>query len=302
MWKRIKNWYKGTFYKQGVRKFRRWRRKRRPEYLTDKNDPYFVIREFLKNSNATKLEGKIYAKNNYDSYLPKGVKPLEAIFTFNKKGDILSGHIPKKGKVVIKANMSRNSRHLMFIDVEKQVIDKKFLKKAFAKTHSYIDQNDGKWVDAPHYSNMDMVCFAERVLDDPTDWKVFTFKDGFYFQKVSDRFGKYENIIVDDENNPIISYSTGRKENSNLDKESYDKFIELSKIARYVYNKIGHFVRVDFYVENGKPILGEFTFIPAFGRMWEDPSNIAKQRELTEKNKKDILKQCEMYLKELKWK
>lgn len=254
----------------------------RLKYITPKigdSEVFLLMRKFLiTNGNSDKI-AKYVDKLNIKKYAKEwGVETPNVLFTFNEKGEITSGEIPKDKVVFIKHNNGGGS-HFVAKNIDSNTITKEYLAKLWKK----MDKKALRfWLKncEPQYRNIKSAMFAEeKVGDKILEYKVNVFNNWGYITVVDFQDKKEREYTIDFEYNRMPnSDNSGKKWIGvpQLDHKFLDTIVELSK---KVQKSIGCYVRVDFYDVNSKPLLGEVTFTnnAGFNYKFEGDKNLVKK-------------------------
>lgn len=183
--------------------------------------------------------------------------PLLGVYT--EPNEIKFDSLPDK--FVLKTS---NGCGTNFICKNKKNIDQKAIRKILAK---WLKIKISHLAVEPHYDRMIPRIICEEYLDDysgklPIDYKVFCFNGIAEFVNVIlDRESGYKEIIMDKEGK---SMDVLKNEASMMNFNKPACFSEMFKIAN-ILAKPFPFVRIDFYIINGKIYVGEMTFTPVGG-------------------------------------
>lgn len=131
--------------------------------------------------------------------------------------------------------------------------------------NKWLKEDFGKFNAEPHYDKIKKGIVCEEYLDDGNkvlvDYKIHCFNGKPKFVLIcSNRFKRKVEYNYYDLDWKELDYSNTKKVFFKKPK-SLDKMLEISNIIA----KDFPFVRVDFYEINGKPLIGELTFVPAGG-------------------------------------
>lgn len=196
----------------------------------------------------------------------KGLQNLlpKIIFVADSAEDIPWDELPDK--FVIKCN---HGCAYNIICTDKKQFDVEYAKK---KIQTWLKQDFGLYNIEPHYSKIQRKVFAEEYLGDMLiDYKLFCFNGEPKFLYVSkdlahDSIAQISYFDMDWNKIPLI-----RDDYAELsDVKKPDCFDELAKYSRILSEEFP-FVRVDFYVIDGKPLFSEMTFTPSAGMMPVNP-------------------------------
>lgn len=149
------------------------------------------------------------------------------------------------------------------ICTDKSKFDKSSAVKLLRK---WVKEDFGKFNAEIHYSQIKPLIVGEKYLGDGNssfliDYKIHCFNGKANFVLIcSDREGNKSNYDYYDLEWHKLNYSTTDLKTF----ERPDSFDEMVRIAEIIAKDFP-FVRVDFYNIDGKPILGELTFVPAGG-------------------------------------
>lgn len=143
--------------------------------------------------------------------------------------------------------------------------------KARALLNQWMHEDFGKYNGEPHYDKIPKRIICEEYLDTsdgflPNDYKVHCFngKPGFILKCYERGCSKEEHSSREfyDINGNHLDYCSSEKTISlGLDDNMLEKILSISEdIARDF-----QFVRVDFYIWHGNPVIGELTFSPGGG-------------------------------------
>jgi hypothetical protein len=123
---------------------------------------------------------------------------------------------------------------------------------------SWMGTNFRPHLQEPQYKNIKKKLFIERRLADPTDYKFYCLHGKVeLIVIVKDRAIKKKEFILDKDWNILSPQNKNKIEIPCISKEAI-------RIAESLSQDI-NFVRIDMFIENNKPIIGEFSFTPAAG-------------------------------------
>ena len=146
---------------------------------------------------------------------------------------------------------------------DKNLLD---IKKATKRLKTWLKEDFGKYNAEPHYSKIKRGIVCEEYLGDGkseflVDYKVHCFNGKVKFVLIcSGRAQHSADYIYYDLNWNKLDFSKTASPEFPMPK-SFRKMIEISEHIALDFP----FVRVDFYEINGKPLIGELTFVPAGG-------------------------------------
>lgn len=145
---------------------------------------------------------------------------------------------------------------------DKQSLNIKETKKILSR---WLKEDFGKFNAEIHYSKIKPAIVCEKYLGDGRadliDYKIHCFNGVPRFVLIcSDRNGNKSNYNYYDLEWKKLDYSTTKVKDFDTPK-SFSKMLEICAIIAQDFP----FVRVDFYEIDGKPMIGELTFVPAGG-------------------------------------
>lgn len=138
--------------------------------------------------------------------------------------------------------------------------------KSIKQLNKWLKEDFGKFNAEPHYSKIHRGIVCEKYLGDGkseylTDYKVHCFNGKPLFVLIcSGRAQHSAEYVYYNLEWEKLAYSTTKSN----DFEKPECFEEMIDICNQISNDFP-FVRVDFYIVNQKPIIGELTFVPAGG-------------------------------------
>lgn len=152
------------------------------------------------------------------------------------------------------------------------------IKKAKKMLNKWLKEDFGKFNAEIHYSRIKPRIICEKYLgDNLQDYKFFCFNGKFkllYIAIDSESETNREREAFFDENGNLLNLTNA---DYGLFSEAKlpDNFKELIKISEQLAKPFP-FVRVDWYIKDGKTTFGELTFTPSGGMMRFNPSSFDK--------------------------
>lgn len=212
----------------------------------------YKVREYLKKNKLSKYENNL-------------------IGVFDNANDIDFNALPDKFVLKCTHGCAYN-----IICVDKSKLN---IKKTITTLNKWLKEDFGKFNAEIHYSRIKPRIICEQYLgDDLQDFKFFCFNGKFkllYIAIDSESETCSEREAFFDENGKLLNLT-------NADYELFseaklpDNFKELVEISEQLAKPFP-FVRVDWYVKDGKTTFGELTFTPSGGLMRFNPSNYDKE-------------------------
>lgn len=220
--------------------------------------------QWLKLNDRSKLHTQCADKYAVREYIGNEIGEeylIPLVYHTQKISDIKPENLPDY-PVIIKTNHDSKGSIMVF---DKNIIDWTETRKKLSKKIGHNYYRDYKeWV----YKNIPRKILVEKLLltDEgkiPFDYKVYCFNGQPRAIEVSlDRFNNFKHVIYDlDWNRINAHWIEGEYEGEVVRPKKIKDLISLSKCL----SKDFIFVRVDFYIQNGKVYFGEITFYPAAG-------------------------------------
>ncbi len=211
----------------------------------------YRVREYLEQNNLQEYENKLLG-------------------VYDNAKDINWDELPDK--FVVKCN---HGCAYNIICTDKSKLD---TKKAVKQLNKWMKEDFGKFNAEIHYSKIQPKIIIEEYLDDSLeDYKFFCFNGKFkllYIAVDSESETNREREAFYDENGNLLKLQ-------NADYGEYaeaklpDNFKDLIKISEKLAKPFP-FVRVDWYIKDGKTTFGELTFTPSGGMMKLNPADYDK--------------------------
>lgn len=211
----------------------------------------YRVREYLEKNNLQEYENKILG-------------------VYDNAKDISWDELPNK--FVVKCN---HGCAYNIICTNKSNLD---TKKAVKQLNKWMKEDFGKFNAEVHYSRIQPKIIIEEYLgDNLEDYKFFCFNGKFkllYIAVDSESKTSKEREAFFDENGKLLKLQ-------NADYGEYtearlpNNFKELIKVSETLAKPFP-FVRVDWYIKNGKTTFGELTFTPSGGMMKLNPAEYDK--------------------------
>lgn len=254
----------------------------RLKYLTPKfgdREIFLLMREFLiNNQNYRKLE-KYVDKQEVKSIVKKwGIDTPKTLFTFNEKGEILSGSIPKDTFVFLKHNNGGGSFY-----VEKNVDSNTITQEYLASLWKKMNKKASKfWLRncEPQYRYVKPQMFAEeKIGTDPFDHKIHIFNDWGYIIIQDRSLGYTREYTMDLDFNVMPNTDNFDEKFDTPPAYNKDAAIKMIQLAKVIQKELGCYIRADFYEKDGKPLLGEITFThnAGYGYKFEGDKKLIKK-------------------------
>lgn len=209
--------------------------------LSDYVDKY-KVRDFVKNTVGEKYLNKLYG-------------------VYNKVEDVDFNSLPNQ--FVLKCT---NGSGAVLICKDKEKLDRKQTCKEMKK---WLADDFSKMKKEPQYQNVVNRIIAEEYLEDESgalrDYKFYCY-DGipYYYGVFTDRYTDETVDMYDMSGKKLKGILNGGVKNSNYVLPQGDNFPELIEVVKKLASPF-QFVRVDFYMVNGKLYFGELTFTDGAG-------------------------------------
>lgn len=209
--------------------------------LSDYVDKY-KVRDFVKNTVGEKYLNKLYG-------------------VYNKSEDVDFDSLPNK--FVLKCT---NGSGAVLICKDKEKLDRK---QACKEMKKWLADDFSKMKKEPQYKNVVNRIIAEEYLEDESgalrDYKFYCY-DGipYYYGVFTDRYTDETVDMYDMSGKKLEGILNAGVKNSNYVLPQGDNFPELIEVVKKLAAPF-QFVRVDFYMANGKIYFGELTFTDGAG-------------------------------------
>lgn len=209
--------------------------------LSDYVDKY-KVRDFVKNTVGEKYLNKLYG-------------------VYNKAEDVDFDSLPNQ--FVLKCT---NGSGAVLICKDKEKLDRK---QACKEMRKWLADDFSKMKKEPQYKNVVNRIIAEEYLEDESgalrDYKFYCY-DGipYYYGVFTDRYTDETVDMYDMSGKKLEGILNGGVKNSNYVLPQGDNFPELVEVVKKLAAPF-QFVRVDFYMANGKLYFGELTFTDGAG-------------------------------------
>lgn len=157
---------------------------------------------------------------------------------------------------------------------------KECIKELTDLANNWLRSNFASTAREKHYGHIEpQIIFEHALLTNgcpPADYKFNVFNEGknsepyIFIQYMQDRFGAItQNLFLEDWS-PAPFERSGQK-SSNAKIEKPEALNEMLRVAKKLSDKFGY-MRVDFYLHDGKVYIGELTLTPAAGSYTFNPS------------------------------
>lgn len=209
--------------------------------LSDYVDKY-KVRDFVKNTVGEKYLNKIYG-------------------VYNKSEDVDFDSLPNQ--FVLKCT---NGSGAVLICKDKEKLDRK---QACKEMRKWLADDFSKMKKEPQYKNVVNRIIAEEYLEDESgalrDYKFYCY-DGvpYYYGVFTDRYTDETVDMYDMSGKKLEGILNGGVKNSDYVLPQGENFTELVEVVKKLAAPF-QFVRVDFYMANGKLYFGELTFTDGAG-------------------------------------